>query len=65
MNSCNLKPPQTSSQSIGIVARSAHSLLGDDQHIRVKFVEQMGNIPCNNNVGINPYDIVMTLIHQM
>ena len=65
MSSSDLKAPETSSQPIGIVAGPAHGFLCDDEHIRVKFVEQVGNIPRNNNVGINPYDIIVAFVHQM
>ena len=65
MSSSDLKAPETSSQPIGIVAGPAHSFLSDDEHIRVKFVEQVGNIPRNNNVGINPDDIIMAFVDQM
>ena len=41
MSSSDLKAPETSSQPIGIVAGPAHSFLCDDEHIRVKFVEQV------------------------
>jgi len=65
MSSSDLKAPETSPQPIRIVAGPAHSFLCDDEHIRVKLVEQVGNIPRNNNVGIDPDDIVVAFVHQM
>ena len=65
MSSSDLEAPETSSQPTGIVAGPAHGLLCDDEHIRVKFVEQVGNILRNNNIGINPYDIIVAFVHQL